>query len=245
MLHFYVSPWLVYLFMRLPWPGGLSGLCCSFCHSFLTSCGVDKLLGLRSLYFAFFLGSVLLGHGHFLLQFSPCLLCGLANTFATQPHCLFHVAFWFVLARPLLGLLRTFPFYSVHVAQYYCWACSHTILGFLYLFYSFGYPWSASFLQASLTHSNPSFSWGFAKSFGLFQPIYHILYFRGLLAFLPTLFTNSFLWAHLAYFCLLSISHNSHGFTTFLFGLLWACLLFLGPFYYLTGPWTIIPAIWV
>ena len=44
------------LFMRLPWPEGLSSLCCSFCHSLLTSCGMDELLGLSSLYLAFFVG---------------------------------------------------------------------------------------------------------------------------------------------------------------------------------------------
>ena len=54
-------------FMRLPSPGGLSGFCYSFYHLFLTSYGVDELLGLRSLYLAFFLSWVLLGHGPFLL----------------------------------------------------------------------------------------------------------------------------------------------------------------------------------
>ena len=98
------------LFMHLPWPGGLSGLCCLFCHSFLTSCGMDELLGLRSLYLAFSLGWVLLGHGPFLLQSSPCLLCGLADTVATLPYCLCHVAFWLVLVGPHLGLPHTFPF---------------------------------------------------------------------------------------------------------------------------------------
>ena len=75
-------------FMRLPWPGGLSSLCWPFCHLFLTSCGVDELLGLRSLYLTFSLSWVLLGHRLFLLQSSPCLLCGLADTSATPPHSL-------------------------------------------------------------------------------------------------------------------------------------------------------------
>ena len=112
------------------------------------------------------------------------------------------------------------------------------------LFYSFGHPWPASFLWASSAYSNPSFPWVLAKSFKLSRPNYHILYFRGLLAFSPTPFTNSFLWAPLAYFCLIFIFHNSHGFTTSFFGLPWARLFSLGPFDYLTGPWTI-PAIWV
>ena len=121
-----------------------------------------------------------------------------------------------------LGLLWTclaLSFYSVHVAQYYCWVCSHTILGFLGLFYSFGHSRPASFLWASSAHSNPSFSWDFVKSFELPWPNYHIFYFQSLLALLPTSFTNSFLWAPLAHFCLLSISHNSHGFTISFFGL--------------------------
>ena len=50
------------LFTRLPWPRGLSGLYCLFCHSFLTSCSVDELLGLRSLYLTFSMSWVLLGH---------------------------------------------------------------------------------------------------------------------------------------------------------------------------------------
>ena len=169
-------------FIRLPWLEGLSGLCCPFCHSFLTSCGMDELLGLRSLYLALSLGLVLLRHGPFLLQSSPCLLCGSTDISATTPHCLHHVAFWFVLAGPTTH----FPFYLVHVAQYYCWACSHTILGFLGLFYSFVHPQPASFLWVSSVHSNPSFPWAFVKSFGLPRPNYHILYLRGFI----DLFTN-------------------------------------------------------
>ena len=55
------------LFMHLPWPGGLSGLCCTFCYSFLTSCGMDESLGLHSLYLSLSLGWVLLRHRTFLL----------------------------------------------------------------------------------------------------------------------------------------------------------------------------------
>ena len=78
-------------FMRLPWLGGLSSLYCLFYHSFLISYGVDKLLGLRSLYLAFSLGWVLFGHRSFLLQSSPCLLCGLADTFAMSRRYFCHV----------------------------------------------------------------------------------------------------------------------------------------------------------
>ena len=86
------------------------------------------------------------------------------------PHYLHHVAFWFVLTRPPLGLSRTFPLLLSSCSQYYYWACSYTILGFLGLFYSFGHPRPVSFPRASLVHSNLSFPWVFAKSFGLLRP---------------------------------------------------------------------------
>ena len=73
----------------------------------------------------------------------------------------------------LLGLLwacYTLSFYSVPVAQYYGWACTHVVLGFLGPFYSFGHPWPVSFPRASSAHFNPSFLWVFAKSFGLPSP---------------------------------------------------------------------------
>ena len=100
---------------------------------------------------------------------------------------------------------------------------SHTILDFLSPFH---------FLWASLTYSILIFPWAFAMSSGLPWPNYHILYFQGLLAFVPTPFTNSFLWAPLTHFCLLSISYNSHWLTTSFSRLPWARLLSLGPFYY-------------
>ena len=85
------------------------------------------------------------------------------------------------------------------------------------------------------------FPWAFAKYFRLSQPNYHILYFRGLLAYTPTPYTNSFLWAPLTHFFLLSISYNFHGLTTSFFGLSWARLffVFLGYFFtilYACGP---------
>ena len=43
-------------FMRLPWLGDLSSLCYTFHYSFLTFCGVDEPLGLRSLYLTYSLG---------------------------------------------------------------------------------------------------------------------------------------------------------------------------------------------
>ena len=73
----------------------------------------------------------------------------------------------------LLGLIWacfTLSFCSVIVAQYYRWACTHAVLGFLGPFYSFGHPWHVLFPRASLAHSNPSSPQAFAKSFGLLQP---------------------------------------------------------------------------
>ena len=64
----------------------------------------------------------------------------------------------------------TLSFYSVPVAQYYCWAWTHAVLGFLGPFYSLGHLLAVSFPRASLAHSNPSFLWGFAKFFGLPLP---------------------------------------------------------------------------
>ena len=155
----------------------------------------------------------------------------------------------------LLGLFWaycTLSFGSVPIAQYYHWTWTHVVLGFLGPFHPFGaslvhfiplgilglfhflgHPWSILILHSHRLLLN---------LLGFFGPNFHILYFLGLLAFLPTPFTNSFLWAPLAHFYLLSIFHNSHRFTTF-FGLPWACFLLLGPFEYLTGPWTIIPTI--
>ena len=196
--------------MRLPWLGGLFGLCCSFCHSFLTSCGVDDLLRFRSLYLAFTLVLVLLGHGPFLLQSSPCLLCVGWHFYHSAslplPCCILVCARW-----ASFGPVMHFPFYSVHVAQYYCWACSHTILGFLGLFYSFGHP-----RPILILHSH-----------GL---LLNILGFPGpitisLLSHLLILFFG----------LLCPIFHNSHGFTTSFFELPWACLLSLGPFDYPIG----------
>ena len=126
------------LFMRLPWPEGLSGLCCTFCYSFLTFCGVDESLGLRSLYPASSVGWVLLWHGPFLLQSSPCLLCELADNPAILPHCLCHVASWLMLPGPPLDLPCTFLLLS---------SCSPVLLLGLFS-YNFGLPWPVLFLWA-------------------------------------------------------------------------------------------------
>ena len=204
-------------------------------------------LDLHSLYLVSSPGWVLFRHGPFLPQFSPCfpllLVCGSASILATPLHCFCHAITWFVLVGSPLGYHVRF-LYLVHVAQYFCWVNSHTILGFLNPFYSFGHPRPTSFFWASLVHSILKFPWAFTKIFGLPRPNYHILYFWGLLAFAPTPFTNSFLWAPPTYFCLLSISYNSHGLTTSFSRLPWACLFSLGTFYCFIGLWTIIPVIW-
>ena len=236
------------LSMCLPLSGGLSGLCCTFCCSFLISCGVDKSLDLH------FCTS-------FFLWAGSCLGIG-PSSFSSAPVSLF---FWFVgrltfpphhfiasAVLPLnLCLLGFFwachaPFsYSIQVAQCFCWVNPHTILGFLDPFHSFRHSRPTLFLWASLAHSILTFPWVFATSFGLLWPNCRILYFRGFLAFAPISLTNSFLWAPPTHFYLLSISYNSHGLTTSFFGLPWARLLSLGPFYYSIGSWTIIPTIQV
>ena len=80
-------------------------------------------------------------------------------------------------------------FHLITVTQYCHWTRIHATWGFLdpfhYLqaslthFFLLGHPWLISFPWASLTHSNSAFPWAFAKSLGLPQPNYHIIYFRG------------------------------------------------------------------
>ena len=135
-------------------------------------------------------------------------------------------------------------FYSIPVAQYYHWSCTHAILGFLGPFYSFGHPQPISFLWVSPAHSNPSFPWAFATSFGLPRPnLPYPLLSRFIGLSTNPYLLNSLLWAPSDHSCLLSISHNTHRFTTSFFGLLWAHLLFLRPLRYFTSLWSIIPAI--
>ena len=83
------------LFMHLPLPACLFGLCCTFCYSFLTLCGVDESLGLHYLHLVSSLVWVLLRCEPFLIQFSPCLflllVCRLASIPAMPLHCFCHV----------------------------------------------------------------------------------------------------------------------------------------------------------
>ena len=208
-LHFHVCPWLICYSCVCHNLGGLFGICCTFCYSFLTSCGMDESLGLHSLYLASSLGWVLLGHKPFLLQSNPCPLCGSDDTSAISPHCFCHVIIWLVLTWPLLGLLYTFLVLNSRrpVLPLGLFSCCSSFLG---PFYSFGHPQPILIL-----HSH-----GFLLSLlGFPSPNYHILFFWDLLAFPPTPFTSSFLRAPSTHFCLLSIPHNAHGFTTSFFGL--------------------------
>ena len=74
-------------------------------------------------------------------------------------------------------------------------------------FYSFGHPWPISFPWASLTHSNPSFPWVFAKSFGFPRPKLPYPLLSRLVGFStnPYLF-NSFLRPILACFLIMPMS---------------------------------------
>ena len=123
-----------------------------------------------------------------------------------------------MLAGPAMYL---FFLYLVRVAQYFCWVSFHTILGFLAPFYFSRHSWPIPFL-----HSHGLLS----KSFGLPWPNYHILYFKGLLSFASTPFTNSFLWAPSAHLCLLSTSYDSYGLTTSFFGASLGHFAFFGAF---------------
>ena len=142
-----------------------------------------------------------------------------------NPALVFFVGWLTLLPRRLIAFaMLHFGLCSLGLLWAYCTlslllsSCSLILLLGLFSYY-FGLPWPILFLWASSAHFIPSFLWVFAKSFGLPWPNYHILYFQGLLAFLPTLFTSSFLWAPLAYFCLLSIFHNFHEFTSSFFEL--------------------------
>ena len=169
------------------------------------------------------------------------------------PRCSSHVIIWLVLVGPLLGLLYSFLLLNssspvLSLGLYLCyfglpWPISSLSSSFGPFFF-FGHPQPISFPWASLAHSNSSFSWAFAKYFGLPRPKLPYPLLLGLLGFStnPYLF-NSFIWIPSAHSCLLSISHNAHGFTTSLFGFLWIHLLSLRPFCYFIGLWSIISAI--
>ena len=161
------------------------------------------------------------------------------------PRCSYHVIIWLVLAGSLLGLIYAFLLLNssspiLSLDSYLCcfglpWPIS-SLSSSLGPFYSFGHPQPVSFPWASPTHSNPSFSWAFAKSFWLPWPQlpYHLL--LGLMGFSTNPYLlNSFFWAPSAHSCLLSISHNAHGFATSFFRLLWARLFSLKPFCYFIG----------
>ena len=167
------------------------------------------------------------------------------------PHCSYHVIIWLVLAGPPLGLLYAFLLLNssspeLLLGLYSCcfglpWPISSPSSS-LGPFYSFGHPRPISFPWASLAHSNLSFLWAFAKSFGFPRPKLPYPLLSGLIGFStnPYLF-NSFLWVPSAHSCLLS--HNAHEFTTYFLRLLWARLLSLRPFCYFTGLSSIISAI--
>ena len=71
----------------------------------------------------------------------------------------------------------------------------------------FGHPRPISFPWASLAHSNPSFLWTFAKSFGFPRPKLPYPLLSGFIGFSTNPYLlNSFLWAPLTHSYLLSIS---------------------------------------
>ena len=92
---------------------------------------------------------------------------------------MFLPCYYLVFAGPLLSLMYAFLLLNssspvLSLGLYSCcfglpWPIS-SLSSSLGPFYSFGHPRPISFPWASLTHSNPSFPWVFAKSFGLPQP---------------------------------------------------------------------------
>ena len=114
-------------------------------------------------------------------------------------------------------------------AQYYHWASIHIILDFLDPFHCF---WASLAHLILLGILNPFpflrypqpilLPWAFAKSFGLSQPKLPYPLLLEFMGFPSTPYLlNSLLRTSLAYSCLLSISYNVLGFTTFF---LWAPL---------------------
>ena len=106
------------------------------------------------------------------------------------------------------------------VAQYYHWASTHTILGFLDPFHCFWAPLAHLILLGIpdpfpfLGHNRPILlPWAFAKSFGIPRPKLPYPLLFGFMGF-PSYSLNSLIRAYLAHSCLLSILYNAHRFTT-------------------------------
>ena len=101
----------------------------------------------------------LFGYGPSFLQFGPylslLLVYGSTSVPATSFHCFCHVTTRLVLARPFWAYHALF-FYSIHVAQYFCWVNSHTILGFLGPFH---FLWASSARFISLGILGPFHSY--------------------------------------------------------------------------------------
>ena len=149
------------LFMRLPWPVSLSGLCCTFCYLFLTSCGVNESPSLHSLHLisffglglawvqallpsiqplSFFTSSLWVNQCscHAMSLLLPCyhLTCACQASFGSAMH--------FSLIQFML------PDVSASLIPIPSWAfLAHFIpLGILDLLYSFGHPWPILFLHS-------------------------------------------------------------------------------------------------
>ena len=131
----------------------------------------------------------------------------------------------------LLGLLwacHVLFVYSIHISQYFCCVNSHAImvslLGIFGPYHSFGHLWPILFLH----------SYGLLRHLFGFPSLITISFtFRGLLAFAPTPFTNSFLWA-------LPTRFACFPFLIILMGLLLASLGSFGPVCFLWGLFIII-----
>ena len=178
--------------------------------------------------FAPFIGLLALLPYHFvipaMLLYDPCLLD----------------SFWACCKLSLCLIL---------VAQYYHWASTHTILGFLDPFHCFwaslahlillGIPDPFPFLG----HHRPILlPWAFAKSFGIPRPKLPYPLLLGFMGFPSYYLIHWFgpFWPILACFLFYIMPI---GLLLLFFRLLLACLLSLRPIYYFLGLWSIISTI--
>ena len=126
--------------------------------------------------------------------FNPILTLFVGRLTLLPCHPIVFAMLLFNLRLPgLLWACCTLPFSLVPVAQYYRWACTHAVLGFLGPFHCFGASLAHFILLGILgpfhflRHPWPIpiyHSHGFLLShLGFPNPNYYILYFRGLQAF--------------------------------------------------------------
>ena len=139
----------------------------------------------------------------------------------------------------LLGFLWSYHIlflYSVHVAQYFCWFNSHTILGFLGPFYSFGHPRLIPILHSHGFLLNPSDFLSPITIFFTSGACWRLHQLHLLIPFFGPI------WPIFVCFPFFMIPM---GLLLPSLGSLEPVCFLCGIFYYFLGLWTIILAIWV